>query len=277
MTELSRIQSALADRYVIERELGRGGMAVVYLAEDRAAPRKVAVKILSPGLADRITRERFLREIAFSAKLTHPNIVPILDSGEADRLLYYVMPYLDGESLRERLRRETQLPIDDALRIIREAAAGLVWAHGYGIIHRDVKPENILLWKGRTLVTDFGIAVAFTAALDERLTRPGETLGTPLYMSPEQAMGRRHLDHRTDLYSLACVLYELLAGEPPFRPRRNAAVIVRGINDPLPRVGQVRGDVPREVDKALARALAWRPLQRFDSIIEFIDALPAPA
>ncbi len=202
--------------------------------------------------------------------------MPILDSGEAEGFVYYVMPYVEGESLRERLRREGRLPVGDALRIIREAAAGLAWAHGYGIIHRDIKPENILLQEGRALVADFGIAVALTAALDERLTRPGETLGTPLYMSPEQAMGRRRLDHRSDIYSLACVLYELLAGDPPFRPRRDAAVIVRGINDPLPRVGDARPDVPRDVDRALARALAWRPLQRFDSVTEFIEALPPP-
>src|SRR6266571_1181341 len=209
---LGRLQVALAERYSIERELGHGGMATVYLAEDLKHRRLVALKVLSPDLAASLGTDRFLREIDIAARLTHPHILPLHDSGEAGGLLYYVMPYVEGESLRGRLDRERQLPLEDALQITREVADALNYAHGHDLVHRDIKPENILLQAGHAVVSDFGIARAITAAAGGNLTETGIALGTPGYMSPEQGAASARVDERSDIYSLGCVLYEMLAG-----------------------------------------------------------------
>ena len=220
---LQRLTAALSDRYTIERELGAGGMATVYLATDLKHERHVAIKVLRPELAAALGPERFLREIKLAANLMHPHILPLHDSGDADGFLYYVMPYVEGESLRDRLNHEKQLPIEDALQIAREVATALSYAHDHDVVHRDIKPENILLAAGTAVVADFGIAKAVTAAGGEKLTETGIAMGTPQYMSPEQAAGSSDLDGRSDLYSLGCVLYEMLAGEPrsrrpPYKP-----------------------------------------------------------
>jgi len=213
MSELTaRLTASLADRYRIERELGQGGMATVYLAEDLKHHRKVAVKVLRPELASALGPDRFLREIQTTANLRHPHILPLYDSGEADGFLFYVMPFVEGETLADRLSREKQLPLEDALQIAREVADALSYAHRRGVIHRDIKPANILLEAGHAAVADFGIARAVDAAGGGRLTETGLVLGSPLYMSPEQALGEKNLDGRSDLYALGCVLYEMLAG-----------------------------------------------------------------
>src|SRR5216117_1326026 len=213
---LDRLQVSLAGRYAIERELGRGGMATVYLAEDMKHRRPVAVKVLSPELAAGLGTDRFLREIEIAARLTHPHILPLHDSGVADGGLFYVTPYIEGESLRARIERERQLPLDDALRLAREIASALGHAHHHGLVHRDIKPENVLLSDGIALVADFGIARAVGGPGEVGLTTAGTTLGTPAYMAPEQATAGSTVDARADLYSLGCVLYEMLAGTPPF-------------------------------------------------------------
>ncbi|MEJ2218532.1 MAG: serine/threonine-protein kinase, partial [Gemmatimonadota bacterium] len=212
--QLEHLNAALAGRYAMERELGSGGMATVYLAEDLKHHRKVAVKVLRPHLAAALGPERFLREIRIAAHLSHPHILGLHDSGEAAGVLFYVMPYVQGESLRQALDREHQLPVQDVLRITRQVAAALQYAHGQGVIHRDIKPENILLYEGEAVLADFGIALAASAAVEDRLTGTGVSLGTPQYMSPEQATGEPEPDARSDVYSLACVVYEMLAGEP---------------------------------------------------------------
>src|SRR5881398_3244428 len=217
--QLARLQAALADRYTIERELGRGGMATVYLAQDRKHHRQVGIKVLKPELAAALGPERFLREIETAARLNHPHILPLHDSGEATGLLYYVMPYVEGETLRNRLDRAGQLPVAEAVQIVREVADALSHAHSHDVVHRDIKPENILLEAGHAVVADFGIARAITAAGGEQLTATGLAVGTPAYMSPEQAAGDSVLDGRSDVYALGCVLYEMLAGEPPFTGR----------------------------------------------------------
>src|SRR6201988_1429862 len=213
---LGRLQSALADRYRLDREAGAGGMATVYLAQDIRHARPVAVKVLRPELAAVIGAERFLAEIKLTANLQHPHILPLFDSGEADSHLFYVMPFVEGESLRARLNREKQLPVAEAVRIATEVASALDYAHRHGVVHRDIKPENILLHDGQALVADFGIALAMTTAGGTRMTETGMSLGTPHYMSPEQAMGEREITARSDVYALGCVLYEILIGEPPF-------------------------------------------------------------
>jgi len=215
VTDTSRLSAALAGRYKIERVIGRGGMATVYLADDLRHRRKVAIKLLEPELAYAVGGERFLREIEIAAGLNHPHIVPLFDSGNADGQLFYVMPFLEGESLRDRLERERYLPIDDAVSITRQVASALDYAHVRNVIHRDIKPENILVYEGEAMVADFGIALAATAALAPRITGTGLVVGTPEYMSPEQALDEG-ADGRSDQYSLACVLFELLAGEPPY-------------------------------------------------------------
>jgi eukaryotic-like serine/threonine-protein kinase len=269
------LAAALATRYAIERELGRGGMATVYLAEDRKHRRKVAVKALRPDLAVQLGAERFLREIGIAALLTHPHILPLIDSGEAAGLLYYVMPYVSGESLRQRLVREQRLPIRDALRAARDVGAALDYAHRQGFVHRDIKPENILFADGHAVVADFGIARAVSAAGVESVTEAGLALGTPAYMSPEQASAERDLDVRSDLYSLACVLFEMLAGEPPFTGPHARAIIARQLTEHPRSVRALRPDTPPAVEQAIARALAKDPEDRFPTVARFIEALDA--
>jgi Tol biopolymer transport system component len=263
---------ALRGRYLLEGELGRGGMATVWLARDERHRRQVAVKLLRPDLSAVLGTDRFLREIGLMARLQHPHILPLLDSGEAQGVLYYVMQFVEGESLRQRLQREGQLPLDDALRLTREVAEALDYAHQQGIIHRDIKPENILLSRGHALVADFGIALAVTQAGGGRLTETGLSLGTPAYMSPEQAMAELRLDGRSDQYSLACVLYEMLAGEPPYTGPTAQAIIAKRLSEPVPHVSTLR-DVPPALESAITRALARAPADRFPSAKAFADAL----
>jgi Tol biopolymer transport system component len=270
---LARLRGALADRYAIERELGAGGMATVYLARDLRHERAVAIKVLRPELAASLGAERFLREIKTTAQLTHPNILPLLDSGDAGGLLYYAMPFVEGESLRGRLKREKQLPVDDALRIAREVADALGYAHSHGVIHRDIKPENVLLESGHAVVADFGIARAVRAAGGERLTETGFTVGTPEYMSPEQAAGSEDVDGRSDVYSLGCVLYEMLSAETPYTGPTPVAILAKKLSEPLPRISVVRETVPPAVEAALAKALARIPADRFATAGEFAAAL----
>jgi tetratricopeptide (TPR) repeat protein len=273
---LAQLRAALADRYAIEHELGAGGMATVYLAEDLKHQRDVAIKVLRPELAAALGHERFLREITTTAALHHPHILGLYDSGEADGFLYYVMPYVEGESLRERLDRERQLAVDDALRIGREVADALSYAHQRGVIHRDIKPENILLESGHAQVADFGIARAVSAAGGEKLTQTGMVVGTPLYMSPEQAAGDS-VDPRSDQYSLACVLYEMLAGMPPFSAPTALALMARHALDPVPPLTTTRPSLPPHVSAALERALAKAPADRFPTAMEWLDAMLSPA
>ncbi len=267
------LAEALRERYRLERELGRGGMATVYLARDLKHERPVALKVLRPELAAALGAERFLREIRLTAQLHHPHILPLLDSGEAAGLLWYTMPYVEGESLRARLDRQRQLPVQEALQIARNVLAALAYAHSHGVIHRDIKPENILLDSGEAVVADFGIARAIGAAGGEHLTQTGMSVGTPLYMSPEQAGGSRELDARSDLYSLGCVVYEMLAGEPPFTGRTPQAIIARRLSEPPLPVRRLRAAVPAALDQAVARALAREPVDRFPSAAEFGRAL----
>jgi serine/threonine protein kinase/Tfp pilus assembly protein PilF len=275
--QLEHLSTALAGRYAIARELGRGGMATVYLADDLKHHRKVAIKVLRPELAPLLGADRFTREIRVAAGLNHPHIVALYDSGEADGLLYYIMPYVRGESLRQRLTREKQLPVDEAIRIARQVAEALDHAHASGLIHRDIKPENILLHEGVAMVTDFGIALAASAAPAERITGTGVMVGTPDYMSPEQAVGERTLDPRSDVYSLACVLYELLAGEPPFSGATAQISIARRFTDPVPAVRRVRPTVSPAVEQAIMKALANAPADRFPTAAAFAAALIAPS
>ena len=274
MTDLLlRLQAALAERYAIERELGQGGMAVVFLAQDLKHHRAVAIKVLRPELALALGVERFLGEIETVAGLAHPHILPLYDSGEAAGFLYYVMPYVEGESLRERLTREKQLSLEDALRIAGEVATALSYAHSRGVVHRDIKPENILLEAGQAVVSDFGIARAITVAGGEKLTQTGMTVGTPGYMSPEQAAGEREVDGRSDVYSLACVLYEMLAGNPPYLGSSARAILARQSLDPVPRLRTVRETVPEEFERAVVKALSKAPADRFATAMQFVEAL----
>jgi len=276
---LKLLSATLAGRYRIERELGRGGMAVVFLAEDLKHRRRVAIKVLRPEVAKSIGSGRFLREIEIAAQLSHPHILPLFDSGEAgqrgsgeETFLFFVMPYVEGESLRDRLAREKRLPIDDALRITREVADALSYAHRAGIVHRDIKPENILLQSGHPVVSDFGIASALQAAAGEPLTDPGFAVGTPAYMSPEQSVGEA-VDPRSDVYSLGCVLFEMLAGDPPFTGSTAQAIQARKALDSVPRLRTVRELVPEGVEQAIRTALARVPADRFATVAEFSAAL----
>jgi serine/threonine-protein kinase len=265
---------ALADRYRIERELGAGGMATVYLAHDERHQRGVALKVLKPDLAAVIGAERFLNEIKTTANLQHPHILPLHDSGEANGTVWYVMPLVEGESLRDRLQRETQLPIDEALTITREVASALDYAHRHGVIHRDIKPENILLHDGRAVVADFGIALAMSRTEGgARLTETGMSLGTPHYMSPEQALGERSVDARTDVYALAVVLYEMLVGEPPFTGPTVQAIVAKVMSAPAAPISALRPSVPASVNAAVMRALAKVPADRFRTAADFAAAL----
>ncbi|MBI2535514.1 MAG: PD40 domain-containing protein [Gemmatimonadetes bacterium] len=274
---LERLKTALAERYLIERELGQGGMATVYLAHDLKHGRQVAVKVLRPELAAVIGAERFLQEIRVTAHLQHPHILALFDSGEADRFLFYVMPYLEGESLRDRLAREKQLPVDEAVEITRAVAGALDYAHCHKVIHRDIKPENILLHDGQPVVADFGIALAVRAAGGTRITESGLSLGTPQYMSPEQATADRELDGRTDIYSLGCVLYEMLVGEPPHTGPTVQSVIAKVLTDEPRRLRLARGAIPSHVEAAAHKALAKLPADRFNSAQQFAQALTRPA
>ncbi len=273
------LRAALADRYTIERELGRGGMATVYLAHDLKHGRSVAIKVLRPELAASLGPERFLREIGIAARLTHPHILSLHDSGEANGFLYYVMPYVEGESLRDRLTREPQLPLDDALQITREVADALAYAHRHDVVHRDIKPENILLsggvgiGDGHALVADFGIARAVSAAGAQTLTDTGLAVGTPAYMSPEQGAAEGAVDGRADTYALGCVLYEMLAGHPPFLGTTGREVIARHALDSVPPLRTIRPDLPEGVDRAVQKALAKAPADRFPTATGFIQAL----
>ena len=268
----SPLADALRARYSLERELGRGGMATVYLARDLKHDRPVALKVIRPELASRVGSERFQREIGFAARLQHPHILPLLDSGEADGQLWFTMPYVEGQSLRDRLRHESRLPVDETLRIAHEAAQALQYAHGHGVVHRDVKPENLLLTRdGNTLVADFGIARAL-GGVDERLTETGLAIGTPQYMSPEQATADE-VDARSDQYALACVVYEMLSGEPPFTGPTPQAIIARSLGAPRPSLRLVRPTVPAALDSAVTRALARDRVDRFPSVAAFAEAL----
>ena len=273
---LDRLTRALADRYRIDRELGRGGMAIVVLAEDLKHRRPVAIKVLRPDIADGVGADRFLKEIRVSAQLNHPHILPLLDSGDADGLVYYVMPYAEGGTLRDRISRERQLSMEVALAITGDVADALAYAHSRGVLHRDVKPENILLAPGHALIGDFGIARAIEAAGGPRLTETGIAVGTPTYMSPEQALAEADLDARSDLYSLACVTYEMLVGEPPFTGASAQAVLGRRLNETPRPIRATRSAVSAAVDAAVARALAPARADRFASVENFVAALRAP-
>jgi serine/threonine protein kinase len=269
----SPLAAALADRYRLGRQLGQGGMAAVYLADDVKHDRKVAIKILRPEVAAAIGAERFVREIRTSAGLQHPHILGLIDSGEANGTAYYVMPLVEGESLRERLRREKQLPIADAVRITCEVASALDYAHRRGIIHRDIKPENILLQDGQALVADFGIAIPVSSSGETRMTEAGVSLGTPHYMSPEQAMGEREITARSDVYALGCVAYEMLLGEPPFTGPTTQAIVARVLTERPGSVVARRNTVPLGIEKAIHAALQKLPADRFASTIAFSAAL----
>jgi Tol biopolymer transport system component/tRNA A-37 threonylcarbamoyl transferase component Bud32 len=272
----ARLAAALADRYRLERELGQGGMATVYLAEDLRHHRKVAIKVLKPELAAVLGAERFVQEITTTAQLQHPHILPLFDSGTADGFLFYVMPYVQGETLRAKLDREKQLGVEEAVRITREVADALDYAHRRGVIHRDIKPENILLHDGRPMVADFGIALAVSAAAGGRMTETGLSLGTPHYMSPEQATAEKEITARSDVYSLASVLYEMLAGQPPHLGGSAQQIIMKIVTDQARPVTELRKAVPPNVAAALMKALEKLPADRFDSAKAFGDALGNP-
>ncbi len=274
---MSRLRAAMAERYAIQHEVGRGGMATVYLAEDLRHRRPVAVKVLHPDLALSVGSERFLREIQIAARLQHPHIVPLYDSGQAGDLLYYVMPYVEGESLRQRLERERQLPLEDALRVARAVAAALDYAHRQKIIHRDIKPENVMLHDGEAMVTDFGIAKAVTAAGADGLTQTGTTVGTPVYMSPEQAAGEDDLDGRSDIYSLGAILFEMLGGVAPFTGPTVQAIMAKLFTEPVPSLRDFREETPEWLEQTVQKALATDPADRFETASQMAQALTWPA
>jgi len=273
---LDRLRTTLADRYTFDREVGRGGMATVYRAQDQKHDRPVAIKVLHPYLAMNLGPERFLREIQIAAQLQHPHIVPLYDSGQAGDLLYYVMPYVEGESLRQRLAREQRLPVEDALHLGRSVAAALDYAHRHGVVHRDIKPENVMLHEGEAVVTDFGIAKAVTAAAASTLTQTGATVGTPAYMSPEQAAGAPELDGRSDVYSLGCVVYEMLSGRTPFTGPTAQAIIAQCFTEPPPPLRGSRGDLPDWLEPVVMKSLAKDAGDRFATAAQFAQALKQP-
>ena len=270
------LAEALSERYALERELGRGGMATVWLARDVQQQQPVAVKVMHPNLARALDSKRFFREMGIAASLAHPLIVPLYDSGSAGGVPYYIMPYVEGESLYERLQRERRLSLDDALQITHDVADALGYAHSRGVLHRDVKPENILLAGGRALVADFGLARAIGAADYKKLTETGVIVGTLYYMSPEQLREDRDLDQRTDIYSLGCILYEMLTGGPPYSGRSITEVATRILRAPVPSVRRLQANVPPAVDQAIGRALAKSAAARFATMQEFAAALPRP-
>jgi serine/threonine-protein kinase len=272
---LDKLRAALAEGYEIEEKLGEGGMAAVYRARDLKHDRRVAIKVLRADLAASLGADRFLREIRITAKLSHPHVLPLYDSGEADGQLYYVMPLVEGESLRELLRREGQLPIDDAIRIAREIAAALAHAHGRGLVHRDIKPENVLLAEGHAIVADFGIARAVSQAGGDQLTQTGIAIGSPAYMSPEQSAGDPRVDARSDIYSLGCVLYEMLVGQIPFPAPTAQAMMARHSIEQVPAPSVMRPAVSRDLEATIHSALAKNPADRFKTAREFAGALAA--
>jgi len=265
----------LKDRYVVVRPLGSGGMATVYLAEDLKYKRHVAIKVLRPELSVTLAANRFLREIRLTAKLQHPHILTLIDSGDIDGLLYYVMPYVEGVSLRERLRDRRPMPLEEAIHTASRLASALDHAHRRGVIHRDIKPENILFQDGHPILADFGIALAVGSATEEQLTKSGFSVGTPAYMSPEQAAGMRQLDGRSDVYSLACVLYEMLIGKPLFTASTPRAVLACQMAGSIPSVRAARPEIPGSIEAALRRALARRPVDRHASAAELKSDLEA--
>ncbi|GBD31868.1 Serine/threonine-protein kinase PknB [bacterium HR33] len=269
---IETLQSALGGRYRVEAQVGRGGMAYVFLAQDLKHDRRVAVKVLRPELASSVVAERFHREIAIAAQLSHPNILPLHDSGAAGELLYYVMPYVEGESLRDRLRREGQLPLEDAVAILREVADALAYAHSLGVVHRDIKPENILLHEGHAVVTDFGVARAVYAGVPSGITTAGVAVGTPAYMSPEQASGDSRIDARSDVYSLAVVFYEMLAGEPPYSGPTPQAILARQLSEEARSLTLLRVVTPA-LDAAIRKALARSPADRYATTLQFVEAV----
>jgi serine/threonine-protein kinase len=276
MTEVRPLlQAAVAERYALEREIGRGGWAVVFLARRSDSDDRVAVKVLRPEYARFIGAERFHREIALLATLRHPNILPLVESGQAGALPYYVMPYAEGQSLRDRLAATPQLALVEVIDVTRGIAAALDYAHAHNIVHRDIKPDNVLFLAGRPVVADFGIARAMVQAGGEDLSSSGLTPGTPEYMSPEQARAAHEIDGRSDLYSLGCVVYEMLAGQPPFTGSSVQAIVARHAHDPPPPLRVVRPDVPERVERAIEQALAKRPEERPGSGKAFADAVSA--
>ena len=270
---IDRVRSSLAQSYSIDRELGRGGMATVYLAQDVKHDRTVALKVLHHELAASLGPDRFLREIKLAARLNHPHILPLFDSGAADGLLFYVMPYVEGESLRERLDRQQQLSVEEAVHHTRAIASALDYAHRQGIVHRDIKPENVMLYEGESMVMDFGIAKALSAAGSETLTQTGMMIGTPAYVSPEQAAGDSIIDGKSDQYSLACVLYEMLAGERPFTGATAQAVLAKRFSDVVKPIRSVRPAVPESVERALTKAMTMDSAGRYSSLAMFAQAL----
>ncbi|MGK7312344.1 MAG: serine/threonine-protein kinase, partial [Candidatus Longimicrobiales bacterium M2_2A_002] len=270
---VERLNGALEGRYRIERELGEGGMATVFLAEDLRHDRKVALKVLKPELAAVVGAERFLAEIKTTANLQHPHILPLFDSGEADSFLFYVMPYVEGESLREKLDREKQLGVDEAVALTEKIASALEYAHEQDVVHRDIKPANILMSRDEPLVADFGIALALSEAGGGRITETGLSLGTPHYMSPEQASGDQSLDKRSDVYALGCILYEMLTGEPPYGGPTAQSVLAKILTGDVRRITDLRRTVPSHVDAAVAKALEKLPADRFASADAFVRAL----
>jgi eukaryotic-like serine/threonine-protein kinase len=269
------LAEALAGRYAIERELGRGGMASVYQARAPGRAEPVAIKVMNPNVADALDSKRFIREMGVAASLDHPLIVPLIDSGRAGTALFYVMPFVSGESLYDRLQRERRLPVPDAIGIARDVATALAYAHERGVMHRDVKPENILLARGRALIADFGLARAIGAADYTKLTATGVIVGTLFYMSPEQLREEPDLDQRTDVYSLGCMLYEMLSGEPPYTGRTLTEIASRILRGPIPSVRRLRPEVPAPVDQAIGRALAKARPDRFTRMSELLAALPS--
>src|SRR5215212_5639862 len=270
---LQRLRDSLSQAYSIDRELGKGGMATVYLAQDLKHDRVVALKVLHPDLAASLGPDRFLREIKLAARLNHPHILPLFDSGSADGMLYYVMPYVEGESLRERIDRENKIPIDEAIRLTQGIASALDYAHRQGIVHRDVKPENVMLYENMPMVMDFGIAKAVSAAGSETLTQTGMMVGTPAYVSPEQAAGETNLDGKSDQYSLACVVYEMITGERPFAGATPQAIMAKRFSETPKPLRAIRNTVPESVEKAVARAMSTDASGRYSTTAQFGQAL----
>ncbi len=271
---LEDLKAALAGRYEIEGELGRGGMATVYLADDVRHQRKVAVKVLRPDLAAALGGDRFLREIRIAANLTHPHILPLHDSGEADGFLYYVMPYIKGDTLRERLEKENELPVGESVRIIREVVDALAFAHSQGVIHRDIKPDNVMLSGGHAMVMDFGVAKAVSEATGrDKITTVGVALGTPAYMSPEQATADQNVDHRSDIYAVGAMAYELLTGRPPFQAATPQGVLAAQVTEAAEPVSKHRDQVSPELEGLVMKCLAKKPADRWQSSDEMLPVL----